>query len=172
MTLLGAVLAGGQSRRFGSDKAMAMLDGRALIDRVIAAIAPQVDAVIVCGRAGALADRPGGNLGPLAGINAALHHARATGFDAVVSVPCDSPFLPGDLVARIGVGPVSVVDSPVIGCWPTRLADDLDAWLATGPDRSMRGWIRACGARVVDVGEIVNVNTPAELRLASARLLR
>ncbi len=50
MRLLGAVLAGGQSRRFGSDKALALLDGRPLIAHVIAALAAQTEAVIVCGK--------------------------------------------------------------------------------------------------------------------------
>ncbi|PXA92942.1 molybdenum cofactor guanylyltransferase, partial [Nostoc sp. 3335mG] len=60
--VLGAILAGGQSSRFGSDKALAELDGRILIDRVASAIQPQVDGLIVVGRIHpgleAVADRP------------------------------------------------------------------------------------------------------------------
>ncbi|MBA3896663.1 MAG: NTP transferase domain-containing protein, partial [Sphingomonadaceae bacterium] len=60
--ILGAVLAGGASRRFGSDKALAMRDGRPLIAHVVDALATQVDAVVVCGRdwggLPSIADRP------------------------------------------------------------------------------------------------------------------
>ncbi len=81
--VLGAILGGGRSSRFGSDKALATLDGRALIDRVAAALAPQVDALIVVGRdhpgLTAVADRPAPDLGPLGGIAGALHYAAAHG---------------------------------------------------------------------------------------------
>ena len=170
MSVLGAVLAGGQSRRFGSDKAVALLDEVALVDRVVAALSPQVDAVVIVGRAGGLADRPAGGLGPLAGLNAALHHARATDYDWVVTVPCDAPLLPHDLVARLrGEGPRFAADMPVIGWWPATLADRLDTHLAASDDRSMRGWARAIGAVAVDLGPIANVNTPADLAKLNAR---
>src|SRR5579872_4815856 len=101
MRILGAVLAGGRSSRFGSDKAAALIDGRPMLEWVIDALAPQVDDVIICGRASpgriSVAYRPRPDLGPLGGLNAALHHAAANGFDAVLSVPCDTPRLPADL---------------------------------------------------------------------------
>ncbi len=165
--LLGAVLAGGRSRRFGSDKAHALLDGRTLIDRVLAGLTPQVDALVLCGREGAgvtgIADRPGPDLGPLGGLNAALHHAAAHGFDAVVSVPCDTPFLPADLVARLGGGGSYAASIPVIGWWPSSLADALDRHLATASDRSIRRWAISVGARPVEIGSLANVNTAADL---------
>ena len=48
--ILGAVIAGGRSTRFGSDKALALIGGERLIDRTIAALDPQVDRLVVCGR--------------------------------------------------------------------------------------------------------------------------
>ncbi len=167
MRILGAILAGGESRRFGSNKAAAELDGRALIDWVRSALAPQVEALMVCGPAG-LADRPAGRLGPLAGINAALH--AASGFDAVLSVPCDAPLLPADLRRRLEAAgaPAFIEDAPVIGLWPVALGAALDAHL-TGEDRSMRGWARRTGARSIRLDRpILNVNTPDDL----ARLVR
>jgi hypothetical protein len=77
--ILGAVLAGGQSSRFGSDKALAELDGRTLLARAVEALQAQCDAVVVVGREDApvptLPDRPRPGMGPLGGIAAALHHA-------------------------------------------------------------------------------------------------
>jgi hypothetical protein len=83
---LGAILAGGRSRRFGSDKALARLGGERLIDRAAAALRPQVDRLIVCGRVMpamvCVADRPSPDLGPLGGLgpitsgglNCAIHY--------------------------------------------------------------------------------------------------
>lgn len=167
--LLGAVLAGGQSRRFGSDKALAPLDGRALIDHVVAGLAAQTDALIVVGRAHggltSVADRPVAGLGPLGGLAGALHWARANGFASVLSVPCDAPVLPGDLATRLaGEGPGYVVGLPVIGWWPSALADHLDRWLAEDRSRAMRHWAAAVGARGVVLDALpANVNTVGDL---------
>lgn len=167
--VLGAVLAGGRSRRFGSDKAVALLDGMSLIDRAIAALSPQVAAVLICGREmpghASVADRPRPDLGPLGGIAAALTYALAGGYDAVVTVPCDTPALPADLVERLSaVGTAVVVSNfPVVALWPASLADQLDDHLATSQDRSVRGWVAATGAASVEIAGLDNINTPADL---------
>src|SRR5690242_14839672 len=106
MRVLGAVLTGGRSSRFGSDKAAALIDGRPMLDWVIDVLVPQVDDVLVCGRETpgriSVPDYPTPDLGPLGGLNAALRYAAANGFDAVLSVPCDTPRLPNDLRAQLG----------------------------------------------------------------------
>lgn len=161
--LLGAVLAGGQSRRFGSDKALAMLDGRALIEHSVAALGAQTEAVIICGREGGIPDRPEPGLGPLGGINAAIHEAAARGFDAVLTCGCDVPSLPDDLAWRLAGGGY-LAEMPVIGLWPAKLAGHLDAWLAGSADRSVRGWAEAARIARIALGRpIANLNTPADL---------
>jgi molybdopterin-guanine dinucleotide biosynthesis protein A len=172
MRVLGAVLAGGRSSRFGSDKALALIGGRTMLDRVIDALAPQVDAIVVCGRPSTaayegIADRPAADLGPLGGLNAALHHGAAHGFGAVLTVPCDTPMLPPDLREQLGaVGPGMIVaDLPVIGLWPTALAGKLDAFIAAGESRAIHGWAEHAGARRVALTALpANVNTPADLQ--------
>lgn len=168
--LLGAVLAGGQSRRFGSDKALAELDRRPLIAHAASALEPFVVEVVICGRAFgdyvALADRPAPGLGPLGGLAAALRHAAGHGFDAVLSIGCDMPLLPADLVAVLRTigAPVAVRALPICGLWRAEDADRLDRHLADGNDRSMRGWLAACGGQWFegDIG-LPNINTPADL---------
>lgn len=171
MRLLGAVLAGGRSSRFGSDKALAMIDGRPMLDRVIDALAPQVDGIVVCGRASSagyegIPDRPAAGLGPLGGLNAALHHAAAHGYDAVLTVPCDTPLLPSDLRTQlepVGEG-VIVAGLPVIGLWPSRLAADLDRFLAEAGSRAIAAWADRVAARPVTLGELpANVNRREDL---------
>lgn len=164
--ILGAVLAGGAARRFGSDKALAMVDGRALIDHVIAALAPQSDALVIVGRSHGdwphLSDRPEGGEGPLAGLNAALHYAVTKGYGAVLCAPCDMPDLPSDLAALLAPGPAVLADHPVVGLWPVSLAPVLDAWLANG-ERSVRAFAEHAGVRQVAAPFLRNINRPADL---------
>jgi molybdopterin-guanine dinucleotide biosynthesis protein A len=170
MRLLGAVLAGGRSSRFGSDKALAELQGKPLLSHASEALAAQCDAVIVCGRAwpglASVPDRPAPDLGPLGGLNAALHYAVANGFDAVLSAGCDTPLLPADLVERLsGAGEAAYLrDLPIIGLWPARLAALLEQHLDTTDDRSLRAWARLASAAPVELDSpLANVNRPEEL---------
>ena len=165
--ILGAILAGGQSRRFGSDKAMALLDDRPLIEHVIAALTPQVAAIVVCGRAypgqRCIRDLPALDLGPLGGLNAALALAAAEGFTAVLSVGCDLPGLPPDLASSLASGAATYIQScPIVGLWPASLAPRLAAHLATAADRSLRAWARAVRATPVDF-TLTNINRPEDL---------
>lgn len=165
-SILGAVLAGGRSRRFGSDKAMALLNGRTLLDHAMAALAPHVAAIVMCGRDGGLADRPHADLGPLGGLNAALHHAAAQGFAGVLTTGCDMPVYPAELpAALIGAGAAVLEGQQLLGWWPTGLAPELDAHLAEENDRSIRGWLARVDARVVQMPGLVlpNINRPEDL---------
>lgn len=173
MKLLGAVLAGGRSSRFGSDKALAPLGGKPLIAHVVDALRPQVAQLLICGRQwddhAWVEDRPGPNLGPLGGINAALQYAARHGFDAVLTAPCDVPKLPSDLAARLAPVPAFVADLPVVGCWPASAAAELDVHIG-GTDRSIRGWARRLDARPVAISPpLINVNHPEELQRAEYR---
>ncbi len=169
MRILGAILAGGRSIRFGSDKAAALIGSRSLIEHAIEALAPQVSALVVCGRSWrgrtALADRPEAGLGPLGGLNAALHHAVEHGFDAVLSVPVDVFPLPPDLLLRFaGKQAETLRRHHAIGLWSAGLAPALDRHLAAG-HRSIRSWIEVTGASSTDDAglDLRNINTPADL---------
>ena len=108
--ITGIVLAGGKGRRMGGvDKGLVELDGRPLCAHVLERLAPQVGSVVINANQNAeryaafghpvVADAVSGFAGPLAGLHAGMTRAD-TPF--VVTVPCDSPFLPIDLVARLG----------------------------------------------------------------------
>jgi len=168
--LLGAVLAGGKATRFGSDKALALLDGRPLIEHAIAALEPYVAQIVVCGREDkrwtCLADRPAPDLGPLGGLAAALLCAQDQGFDAVLSTGCDMPSLPADLAeALIGEGPAIVAGQQLIGFWPASLADRLIDHLEHCSSRSIRGWMAVASPReIVPPGDpLPNINRPEDL---------
>jgi molybdopterin-guanine dinucleotide biosynthesis protein A len=166
--LLGAVLAGGKSMRFGSDKAVAQVNGRALIDHVAHALDGQTAQLVVVGRehpgVRGIADQPGPDLGPLAGLAAALLEARTLGLSAVLTAPCDAYDLPADLAQRLHPFPAYVESQPVIGLWPASAAETaLD--ILNGPSKhSMRAFAQAIGARAVQLPRNpANINTAADL---------
>ena len=171
--ILGAVLAGGRSVRFGSDKAAALWQGRTLLDHALRALADQCEEVVVCagqhrdlpGNALVLDDRPEPDLGPLGGRCAALLHARASGYDAVLTAPVDALPVPDNLADLLGGEGAGVVASHwLFGLWPSALAPALEAHLRSGK-RSVKSWADACGARQVALPGLppLNVNTPAIL---------
>ena len=170
---VGAILAGGAASRFGADKALAMFEGKPLIDHVAAALMPHVSAMVVVGREHGLltsvADHPAPDLGPLGAIAGALRWAQAHGYGAVLSAPCDAPLLPIDLAARLaGAGPAYVAGLPVLGWWPADLADHLASWLAADKPRAVRRWAAAVGAREVPLDMVPpNVNTRDDLAALS-----
>jgi molybdenum cofactor guanylyltransferase len=105
----GVVLAGGQGRRMGTvDKGLVLLDGRPMVRHVLERLTPQVDEILINANQHlsdyaamghrVVPDAIGGFAGPLAGLHVGLTQASHA---LVATVPCDSPFLPPDLVARL-----------------------------------------------------------------------
>ncbi|MGQ0750698.1 MAG: molybdenum cofactor guanylyltransferase MobA [Betaproteobacteria bacterium] len=109
-SITGVVLAGGQGRRMGGvDKGLQSLHGKAMVQWVIERFSPQVDELLINANQNleryaafgyrVIPDVIGGFAGPLAGLHRGLSEAH---YDWVATVPCDSPFLPRDLVSRLG----------------------------------------------------------------------
>jgi molybdopterin-guanine dinucleotide biosynthesis protein A len=181
----GIVLAGGQGRRMGSvDKGLVALGGRPMIARVLERFAPQVDEVLINANQNAeryrafghpvIADDVGGFAGPLAGLHAGMTRSA---HPLVATVPCDSPFLPGDLVARLAAALAArgaqlavarTFDQPhPVFCLARRdVLPHLDAFLRGG-GRKIDAWYAT-----LDVVEVAfddeaeafrNINTAVEL---------
>lgn len=105
---LGALLAGGASRRFGAPKALAEIGGRPVIERVREALAEATDRVVLIAPEGAfpsleLPGRPDRvpGAGPLGGIHTALQWAEEEGRAGALCVACDLPFLSAALLRRL-----------------------------------------------------------------------
>lgn len=149
MRVVGLLLAGGQSRRMGGgDKALRLLGGVTLLQRVIERLRPQVEALVLNANGDparfamfglpVVPDSVPDFVGPLAGVLAGLDWTAANRPDCpfLVSVATDAPFLPTDLVSRLARdmekagGELACAASagqahPVIGLWPVRLREDL-----------------------------------------------
>jgi len=107
--VLGVVLAGGQSLRYGSDKAFAMLGGVSLVRRAARALEPATARVVLVANqiekheAAGLPVRPDlvRGVGPLGGVHTAVAWAQEEGLSGAIVLACDMPFVPSSLVGHL-----------------------------------------------------------------------
>jgi molybdenum cofactor guanylyltransferase len=191
-TVTGLILAGGQAQRMGGqDKGLLPLGGRPLISYTLERLAPQVTSLLInANRRQAdyaslhypvIGDDPPGYLGPLAGMAAGLRAARTP---YLVTVPCDSPWLPRNYVARLleaaSVESPEIVVAygegrlqPVFALLQCALLPALQAYLAAG-DRKIERWFRSRSFVTADFSDcpnmFVNINTPEDLRAIEREL--
>lgn len=108
--ITGLILAGGRGSRMGHvDKGLQNFRGAPMVLHVIMRLSPQVGTMIINANQNlspyesfglpVWPDQLTGFEGPLAGLQTGLVHCET---DFLVTSPCDSPFLPDDLVARLG----------------------------------------------------------------------
>ena len=184
----GVVLAGGQGRRMGGvDKGLVPFRGAPMAAHAIARLAPQVGAIVVNANQNADAyaalghrvvpDAVGGFAGPLAGLHAGLSAASTP---LVVTVPCDSPFLPADLVARLAAAleaagaDIAVARTydqphPVFALVRASVRPHLEAFLTRG-GRKIDAWYATLATVEVpfddEADAFRNINTRDELAAA------
>lgn len=166
--ILGCVLAGGHSIRFGSDKALAELHGHTLLARAVDTLSGWCDHVVVAGRetapAPTLPDWPAPGAGPLGGIAAALHLARDKGYEAALTIGVDSLGLPEDLPDLLSPAPAYLESQPVVGLWPAGAVEAIENILHGDGRHSMLSFAQDIGARGVKLAaKPANINTPADL---------
>jgi len=183
--ITGVILAGGQGRRMGTvDKGLRELRGKAMAAWVIERFAPQVDEVLINANQNldvyaqfgyrVIPDEIGGFAGPLAGLQRGLNEAS---HPLVATSPCDTPFLPADLVARLhaaleadaaqlAVARTGDQPHPVFCVCRRDVLPHLTAFLQQG-GRKIDAWYATL--KVVEVvfddqpDAFSNINTPSEL---------
>ncbi|VAV99576.1 Molybdopterin-guanine dinucleotide biosynthesis protein MobA [hydrothermal vent metagenome] len=159
---LGVIIAGGQSQRFRDksgpdDKFLAPFGSTTLLGHIIDRAKKQIPDVMlnVNGdpdrvKAYGLDIIPDSvaDAGPLGGILAAMTSAKDRGYDHIISFSSDCPFFPDDYIARLSEGGEGLAIAcsagrphPVMGYWPTSLADDLRDYLDSG-ERRVMWWVR------------------------------
>lgn len=188
MKILGAIIAGGQSKRMGGcEKAFVMLDGSTLLERTLSRLRFQVNDTIINANGDSARFAATGlivvedvltDVGtPLAGLHAALYFGSKRGFDAVVTVPSDAPFVPLDLVSKLlAAGEVTGAaiarsagqDHYLTGIWTTAMAPALGRLIEKDGLRRVQDFAaRADAAKAVwpavPHDPFFNINTPEDL---------
>ncbi len=179
------ILAGGQGSRMGGDKALRDLRGLPLIEWVLGAIMPQANEILISANDNlpafqhlgypVVSDYVPGYAGPLAGLQAGMQHASG---EWVASVPCDTPFLPDDLIARLltaasdmeaAVAVVNGRRQPAIALYHRSVLPRLNAYL-DGGERRISGWqdlLRVREAVFDDDEAFLNINSLQDLEAAN-----
>lgn len=190
--IAGVILAGGHGSRLGGeDKGLVEVAERPMIDYVVDRFAPQVNQLFINANRNidryrelgypVICDTVEDFAGPLAGIAVVLNRC---GSPYLAISPCDSPFLPTDLVARLAKplsnshATVSVAvgggrPQPVFAIISAQLQHSLNDYLAGG-GRKIMSWYRQQDLVEVDFGSdtspFANINAPDELAAAALRL--
>lgn len=152
--LTGILLAGGASRRFGSPKSEAVLDGQTLLERAWRLLGDACDERFLVGPGGL--DDPG--TGPVAAIDAGL---RAATHEVAVVIPVDMPLLTVEALHALAD---ACRDAAVAQHGPLPCALRRSAWRDTG-ERRLRAVLADLDTAAIEFDEnvLVNVNTPDEL---------
>lgn len=185
--IAGLVLAGGQSRRFGSEKAVVRLGERTLLEWALNVLREGCDTLSVSAPAGSgaevvaqglglrvLTDDPAHPDGPLAGVAAGLRWASSLGATHLATLPCDTPHAPPDLIARLyaagGEAFAAYVETedgphPLCALWSIDLLASLESELARGhpPVRIFLGDVGALAVPFSETAAFANINAPEGL---------
>jgi molybdenum cofactor guanylyltransferase len=173
MRVLGAIIAGGKSRRMGQDKAFIEWRGKTLIGHVIERLSVQTDQLII----NANSDLE--HLGivivpdkietgtPMAGLHAVLTYAVEHGFNAVLTSPCDTPLLPPDLRAQLSGHGAAIAASGqqahyLTGFWPVESLDVLGGLIRV-KDFAAAAKAKQVEWPVKDYDPFLNINMPKDL---------
>jgi molybdopterin-guanine dinucleotide biosynthesis protein A len=193
--IAGLVLAGGRSLRFGSDKALAKLGGRTLLEIAVTRLSQVCGETAVSAPAGgpvaALAERlgtavvedpPAAPRGPLSGVLAGLEWAQSRRASLLITLPCDVPLLPDDFESRLVAAAEGAVASvartpgglhPLCAAWSPGMTRALRSALANGLHPAAHQILGDAGAvEVVFPNDepFINLNTREELAEAERRM--
>jgi molybdopterin-guanine dinucleotide biosynthesis protein A len=192
------ILAGGRSSRMGGgNKCLASLDGQPLLTHILRTVVPQTADILINANGSpeifarfglpVRADILPNFQGPLAGLLTGLLWARQShpGATHLLSVSCDTPFLPTDLAARldtqrhcqqaeIAIARDSERVHPTIGLWPVALAEKLETDLRDTNCRAIYRWLGNLHVAETPfpAAHFRNINTPEDLAAATQFYLR
>jgi molybdopterin-guanine dinucleotide biosynthesis protein A len=192
-SVVGLVLAGGRSVRFGGEKAVALLDGRPLLEwaaqrlesvclsvAINVRMGTEAEAVAKALALPTLYDEPGDASGPLAGVKAGLIWAEEQGARMLAVSPCDAPLLPDDLYVRLleradgGAAMAETSDGrqPLCAIWPVAALPTVREALSGGAHPPTWQMLERIGARKVvfeHADAFANINTRDDLAAVEAR---
>lgn len=197
--VVGVLLAGGRARRMGGgDKCLRPLGDRPILAHVIARARPQVEALVLNANGDparfapfalpVAADVVEDFAGPLAGVLTGMAWARANRPDCpwIATIATDTPFFPGDLVARLRAATEHAAADlacaasagrahPVFGLWPVGLAGDLRRAMVEDGIRKVDVWtarhrLVEVPFATVPIDPFFNTNRPEDLAEAEALL--
>jgi len=194
--ILGTVLAGGKSQRFGEDKSQVRLEGTLLIDYILSEIKDEFKEILIVSnnkiqfknseKISMIADFEKGQ-GPLGGVLSAMKWVKQKNKDYkwISTFPADTPFFRREILQnffkeiKIEESRLFFIKSNntrhnIFGLWSIDLLGELEEDLKKG-DRKVELWANKVGVKVIDMKFInedpfFNINTKEDLEKAKERL--
>ena len=194
--ILGTVLAGGKSQRFGEDKSQVMLEGKLLIDYILSEISSEFREILVVSnnkidfknseKISIIEDFKKG-LGPLGGVLSAMKWVKENNknYEWVSTFPADTPFFKKEILqkfykeieiekSRLFFIKSNKTRHNIFGLWSIDLLDKLEEDLNRG-DRKVELWANSIGVKVIDmdfknIDPFFNINTKQDLEKAKEKL--
>ncbi len=195
--ILGVILAGGKSKRFGSDKSLAKLAGRQLIDHIILKIENNFNEILViCNKKNlqtntnkvfTTKDIINGHLGPLVGVLTAMNWIKENkkSYNWIFTFPCDTPFFDKSIISEVKMK-MSISDKKlffiksgnkrhnIFGLWSLELFDQLKQDIEDG-SRKVEDWADKIGKEIINIKEdneysFLNINSVDELFEAEKKI--
>ena len=190
--ILGVVLAGGKSLRFGEDKSQVKLNNKSLIDHILSEILTEFKELLIVSnnsikfnkseKISIISDFKN-NLGPLGGVLTAMKWIQDNNKDYqwISTFPTDTPFFKNQILKdfhdkiNLKNGKLFFIKSNntrhnIFGLWSIDLADKLEKDLENG-DRKVEDWANKVGVNIIDMqfeknDPFFNINTKEDLEKA------
>ena len=195
--ILGVVLAGGKSKRFGDDKTTAKLGNKTLLDHTIEKIEKKFDEILIISNnekhisikknVFLTKDLIEGQLGPLVGVLSAMEWIKKhkKNYNWIATFPCDTPFFDENLVDKIMNCPKNSSKKlfflksgngrhNIFGLWSLELKDILLEDINKG-HRKVEEWANKVGSEIIEINDkndynFLNINTKEDLEKAKKKL--
>ena len=193
--VLGVVLAGGKSQRFGQDKVEATLGNKTLIEHTLDKIKFKFEDVIIVSQKTNFKDYKiindciDGQLGPLVGVLSAMKWIKKNNkpYEWVATFPCDTPFFNTKIIdefikfSKTKDGLLYFVKSNkirhnIFGLWSLKLIEILEKDIIKNNYRKVEKWADKIGVRIINIEDnkkdfFLNINTKDDL-IAAERILK
>ena len=195
--ILGVVLAGGKSKRFGDDKTTAKLGNKSLLDHTIEKIEKKFDEILIISNnekhisikknVFSTKDLIEGHLGPLVGVLSAMEWIKKhkKNYNWIATFPCDTPFFDENLVDKIMNCPKNSSKKlfflksgnrrhNIFGLWSLELKDILLEDINKG-HRKVEQWANKVGSEIIEINDendynFLNINTKEDLEKAKKKI--
>ena len=195
--ILGVILAGGKSKRFGDDKTIAKLGNKSLLDHTIEKIEKKFDEILIISNnekhisikknVFSTKDLIEGHLGPLVGVLSAMEWIKKhkKNYNWIATFPCDTPFFDENLVDKIMNCPKNSSKKlfflksgnrrhNIFGLWSLELKDILLEDINKG-HRKVEEWANKVGSEIIEINDendynFLNINTKEDLEKAKKKI--
>ena len=194
--ILGVVLAGGKSKRFGEDKSNVKLGGKTLLEHTLNKITSKFKSIIIVSNSINLKnhivikDCIGGQLGPLVGVLSAMKWIKKNNysFKWIATFPCDTPFFSNSLIDKF-IESSKSNDTPlyfaksenqrhnIFGLWSINLMKTLENDIIKNKYRKVEEWANKIGIKTINIDSkeidlFFNINTKLDLAEAEKILIK